>query len=400
MSPDMPEAGASAWQPLEQVAILRKATTAIRIGIPREKSLQERRVALTPAAVKTLVARGHQVFIEHRAGDQAAFPDRLYAEAGATIIYQPEELFQTADYIVKIAPLSEKEIDFLRPRQIVFSAVHLGSLTPSHLKKLLQKNITAIGYEFLQAKDGSLPIMRIMSEIAGHSVMQIAAEILAQEGRGMLLGGITGVPPARVLILGAGTVALHACRIATAMGCRITVLDEEVYRLQRLKSLLSDYALSTGLIQPDLLYELLPQTDVLIGALYRKGAGAHLVVTADMVSRMPEGSVIIDVAIDQGGNIETSVQTTHDLPTFTKYGVIHYCVPNIPSRVAHTASHALSNVLLPILLRIGDYGGLRPLLRTGHMLRTGVYTYHQHLTNHTLARLFGMESLDIDVMVV
>jgi alanine dehydrogenase len=396
----MPEAGASAWQPLEQLAIRRATATAIRIGIPRERSLQERRVALTPSSIQTLIARGHQVFVEHRAGEQAAFPDRIYTEAGATIVYSPEDLFQNAEYIVKITPLSEKELDLLRPKQIVFSAVHLGSIRPDHLKKLLQKNITAVGYEFLQAKDGSLPIMRIMSEIAGYSAIQIAAELLAREGRSMLLGGITGVPPAKVVILGAGTVALHACRTASALGCDITVLDEEVYRLQRLKSLLGDYTIATGLIQPDILYELLPRTDVLIGALYRKGAGAHLVVTSDMVARMPEGSLIVDVAIDQGGNIETSIQTTHELPTFTKYGVIHYGVPNIPSRVAHTASIALSNVLLPILLRIGDYGGLRPLLRTGHMLRTGVYTYHQHLTNHTLARLFGMEAIDVDVMVV
>ncbi len=388
------------WQTLPQLAALSTKTTALKIGVPRERHLQERRVALTPAAIQTLIARGHQVYIEHRAGEYAAFPDKAYSEVGAVLTYSPEDLYQEADYIVKITPLTEREIELLRPKQVIFSAVHLGSLTPDLIQKLLRKNITAVGYEFLQAKDGSLPIMRIMSEIAGYASIQIAAELLAQEGRGMLLGGITGVPPARVVIVGAGTVALHACRAAIGLGCSLTVLDEEVYRLQRLKALLGHQALATGLIQPDLLYELLPQTDVLIGALYRKGSAAHLVVTADMVARMVEGSVIIDVAIDQGGNIETSVQTTHDLPTFAKYGVVHYCVPNIPSRVAHTASIALSNVLLPILLRIGEYGGLRPLVASGHMIRSGVYIYQNHLTNHTLARRFGLEALDIELLVI
>ncbi len=386
-------------QPQPQAEKLLPRVTALSIGIPRERQLQERRVPLTPQAVATLVSRGHKVVIEHRSGEYSSFPDRAYSEAGASIVYTPEEVYASADYIVKITPPTERELHFLRPKQVLFSAVHMGSLRAEYLQTLIDKNVTAIGYEFLQAKDGSLPIMRIMSEIAGYASIQIAAELLAQQGRAMLLGGITGVPPARVLILGAGTVALHACRAALGFGCSVTVLDEEVYRLQRLRTALGA-PVATGLIQPDLLDELLPQTDVLIGALYRKGAPAHLVVTAEQVARMAEGSIIIDVAIDQGGNIETSVQTTHELPTFSKYGVIHYCVPNIPSRVPRTASIALSNVLLPILLRLGDYGNVRNLIAAGHMLRTGVYTYGKHLTNRTLARLFQMDSLDLDILVV
>lgn len=390
---------AAALQPQPQTEKLLSSTTSLSIGIPREKQLQERRVPLTPAAIATLTARGHRVFIEHRAGEYAYFPDRAYAEAGASLVYSPEEIYAAAEYIVKITPPTERELQYLRPKQVLFSAVHMGSLRPEYLQTLLDRNVTAVGYEFLQAKDGSLPIMRIMSEIAGYAAIQIAAELLAQQGRAMLLGGITGVPPARVLILGAGTVALNACRAALGFGCSVTVLDEEVYRLQRLRAALGQ-PISTGLIQPDLLEELLPQTDVLIGALYRKGAPAHLVVTSDMVTKMAEGSIIIDVAIDQGGNIETSVQTTHDLPIFTKYGIIHYCVPNIPSRVPRTASIAFSNVLLPILLRLGDYGSMRALLAAGHMIRTGVYTYGRHLTNRTLARLFHMDSLDVDLLVI
>lgn len=387
-------------QPQPQAERLLTRPTTLRIGIPREKHLQERRVPLIPSAVATLTARGHEVIVEHRAGEYASLPDRAYIEAGASIVYSPEELYERADCIVKITPPTERELNLLRPKQVLFSAVHMGSIRQEYIQALLDKNVTAIGYEFLQAKDGSLPIMRIMSEIAGYAAIQIAAGLLAQQGRATLLGGITGVPPARVLILGAGTVALHAARAALGFGCSVTVLDEEVYRLQRLKAALGGQPIATGLIQPDLLYELLPHTDVLIGALYRKGERAHMVVTADMVATMAEGSVIIDVAIDQGGNIETSVQTTHDLPTFTKYGVIHYCVPNIPSRVPRTASIAFSNVLLPLLLRLAEYGGIRSLLASGHMLKTGVYTYGRHLTNHTLARLLHMESLDVELLVI
>ncbi|MCX7606939.1 MAG: alanine dehydrogenase [Bacteroidia bacterium] len=386
-------------QPQPQAERVLSNPTSLAIGIPRERHLQERRVPLIPTAVGTLVARGHRVFVEHKAGEYASFPDRAYTEVGASIVYTPEEVYAAADCIVKITPPTEREWNFLRPRQILFSAVHMGSLRAEYLQHLIDKNVTAIGYEFLQAKDGSLPIMRIMSEIAGYAAIQIAAELLARQGRSMLLGGITGVPPARVLLLGAGTVALNACRAALGFGCSVTVLDEEVYRLQRLRAALGQ-PIATGLIQPELLRELLPQTDVLIGALYRKGAPAHLVVSADMVAEMAENSIIIDVAIDQGGNIETSVQTTHDLPTFSKYGVIHYCVPNIPSRVPRTASIAFSNVLLPILLRLGDYGSMRALLAAGHMIKSGVYTYGRHLTNYTLARLFHMESLDVDLLIL
>lgn len=390
---------AASIQPQPQAERLLTRPSALRIGIPREKHLQERRVPLIPSAVATLTARGYEVIVEHRAGEYASLPDREYTEAGASIVYAAEEVYERADCIVKITPPTERELNFLRPKQVLFSAVHMGSVDQEYIRALLDKNVTAIGYEFLQAKDGSLPIMRIMSEIAGYAAIQIAAGLLAQQGRATLLGGITGVPPARVLILGAGTVALHAARAALGFGCSVTVLDEEVYRLQRLKAALG-YPIATGLIQPELLRELLPHTDVLIGALYRKGAPAHMVVTADMVATMAEGSVIIDVAIDQGGNVETSVQTTHDLPTFTKYGVIHYCVPNIPSRVPRTASIAFSNVLLPLLLRLTEYGGIRSLLAAGHMLKTGVYTYGRHLTNHALARLLHMESLDVELLVI
>ncbi|MCS7188297.1 MAG: alanine dehydrogenase [Bacteroidia bacterium] len=386
-------------QPQPQAEKLLSTPTTLSVGIPRERYLQERRVPLTPAAVSALTARGHRVYVEHRAGEYASFPDRAYAEAGASIVYSPEEIYSHADCIVKITPPTEREWQYLQPKQIIFSAVHMGSLQHEYIKVLLDKNVTAIGYEFLQAKDGSLPIMRMMSEIAGYAAIQIAAELLSQQGRAMLLGGITGVSPAQVLILGAGTVALYAARAALGFGCSVTVLDEEVYRLQRLRTALG-YPVPTALIQPELLNELLPRTDVLIGALYRKGAPAHMVVTAEHVARMTEGSIIIDVAIDQGGNIETSVQTTHELPTFVKYGILHYCVPNIPSRVPRTASIAFSNVLLPILLRLGDYGGIRPLLAAGHMIKSGVYTYARHLTNRTLARLLHMESLDVELLVI
>ncbi|MGQ9863148.1 MAG: alanine dehydrogenase [Bacteroidia bacterium] len=371
----------------------------LKIGIPKEKAAGERRVSLVPSSVRLLVAHGHEVYLESGSGRYAHFSDREYAEAGAQIVYNAAEIYQKADVIVKIAPLTAEEVHLLRSGQVIFSAVHLGTLEKSYLDALLHKGAIAIGYEFLQAKDGSIPIMRMMSEIAGKSSIIIAGELLSQQGRGVLLGGITGKLPPKVMILGAGTVGLHAARVALALGCQVQVFDEEIYRLQRLQILLGQ-PVHTSLIQPDILFDHVGDTEVLIGALYRKGEKAHLIITEEMVQRMRPGSIIIDVVIDQGGNVETSHPTTHEKPIYTVHDVVHYCVPNIPSRVPRTASEAMSQVLTPLLLRVGEAGGLRRLLASGHMLRTGVYTFQRHLTNRALARLFNMDSIDIELLVL
>lgn len=382
----------------ESAVQIKKEKKVIRIGIPREASSQERRVPLTPAVVQLLVNNGAEVFVEHNAGLDAGFMDKDYAEAGAFITYSKPEVFEKADLIVKIERPNYQEIEYLRNRQILISALHLGSLTSDFLKAITQKNVTAIGYEFLRGEDGSIPIMQMMSEIAGINAIHIAAELLTANkgGKGMLLGGVTGVPPSVITIIGAGTVGLNAARSALALGATVKVIDEEVYRLRRLEEKLGT-KIYTAVTQPQFIEEAVASSDVIIGAIYKPGHRTPCLVTEDMIKKMKEGSIAIDIAIDQGGCFETSKPTTHENPTFIKHGVIHYCVPNIASRVPYTGSIALSNILGSIILKIINYGGIG-VLQTSTTIKNGIYTHHKHITNRYLARIFGMEYIDINLL--
>lgn len=377
--------------------------TALRIGVPKERYDQEKRAPLTPAAVGVLVANGHQVIIERGAGEYAQFSDKNYSDAGAVIASTPEEVFTMSSVIAKITPFHEAELEYLVPNQIVISAVHLGVVQPDHLKVLMQKNITAFGFEFIQSEDGSIPFMQMMSEIAGISSVTIASELLArkrQNGLGILLGGITGVPPAAITIIGAGAVGRHAARTAIGLGATVKIIDEDVSRLRKLMDGLQAQNIYTAIAQQDYIAEAVRSADVVIGAAYRPGRRAPCVVSEQMVMEMREGSVIIDVSMDQGGCIETSRLTTHDEPTFVKHGVIHYCVPNIASRVSQTASIAISNILTPMLLKIGEAGSVQQLLTADPTFKRGLYVYHRHLTQRSIAAMFNMDYMDIDLLVV
>ncbi|MCS6906038.1 MAG: alanine dehydrogenase [Bacteroidia bacterium] len=385
--------------PEEKLLKLEKNKKQLIIGVPKEVHLQENRVPLTPGAVGVLVANGHQVIIEHNAGAAALFTDNEYTNNGAIIAYVPEEVYKKANVIVKIAPLDENELALLQEEQIVISAVHLGAVRPDYLKMLLEKNISAFGFEFIQAPDGSIPIMQVMSEIAGITSITIASELLSWQnnGKGMLLGGITGVPPTNVTIIGAGTVGYHACRTAMALGALVKVIDKEVYKLKKLEQHLSG-PIYTSISQQDYVAAAVANADVVIGAAYEKGAKAPCVVTEEMVAQMPEGSVIVDVAIDQGGCIETSRLTTFESPTFIKHGVIHFCVPNIPARVPRTASIAISNVLCPMVLKLGESSSFNDLFAKEVTFRTGIYTYHKHVTKRLLASIFNLDYMDIELL--
>lgn len=382
----------------ESAVQVKKEKKIIRIGIPRESSSQERRVPLTPAVVDVLVNNGAEVFVEHDAGLDAGFSDRDYSEAGAFITYSKPEVFEKADIIVKIERPNYQEIEYLRNRQILISALHLGSLTSEFLKTIIQKNITAIGYEFLRGEDGSIPIMQMMSEIAGINAIHIAAELLTANkgGKGMLLGGVTGVPPSVVTIIGAGTVGLNAARSALALGATVKVIDEEVYKLRRLEEKLGT-KIYTAVTLPQFIEEAVTSSDVIIGAIYKPGHRTPCLVSENMISKMKEGSIAIDIAIDQGGCFETSKPTTHENPIFVKHGVIHYCVPNIASRVPYTGSVALSNILGSIILKIIHYGGIG-VLQNSTTIKNGIYTHHKHITNRYLARIFGMDYIDINLL--
>lgn len=386
--------------PLEMPLKTKREKKVQRIGVPKESAPFENRVALTPESVGVLVANGHEVFVQKGAGEASSFPDGAYIAAGALICYSLGDVYTKAETIVKISPLSSEELEMLRPHQTLISAVNLGSMSAEHIRTMLRKNILAIGFEFLQASDGDLPLVQSMSEIAGVTSIHIASELLSAHlgGKGLLLGGITGVPPAVVTIIGAGTVGRGAARAALGMGATVRVIDEEVHQLRSLSALLNNMV-HTAISMRNYIEDAVLTSDVVIGAAFKPGYRAPIVVTEDMVSNMKEGSVIVDVAIDQGGCVETSRPTNHRNPTFNEHGILHYCVPNIASRVPATASAAVSNILGPLLIKAGDMGGMEALMKVNQGVKHGVYIYRKHLTKRSLASIFGLEFMDINLLV-
>jgi alanine dehydrogenase len=369
------------------------------IGIPKEIIYQEHRVPLTPSAVAVLVGRGHEVIIQRGAGEPAQWQDNDYSEAGAMVVDSPEEVFK-ADMILKVAPPTHAEIEMLRHKQILVSALQLTVQPKDTLKRMMEKRMTAVAWDFIKDREGIYTIIRAMGEIAGNTSIQIAAEYLSSDkgGQGLMLGGISGVAPAEVVIIGAGTVGEFATRAAMGLGASVKVFDKSIYRLRRLQSDLGQ-RIYTSVIQPDELKLALMQADVAIGALRPEHGRTPMVVSEDMVSEMKAGSVIVDVSIDRGGCFETSHVTTHTDPVFKEYGVIHYCVPNIASRVPRTASYALSNIFGPLLLTMGDRGGFEELIKKDLGIRHGVYLYNGALTSEILSEAFRLPYKDLDMLL-
>jgi alanine dehydrogenase len=389
----------TALYPQEALAPVKTSQQSLLIGLPKEISLQENRIALTPEAVAILVRNGHQVLVEKGAGEGAQFPDNEYSEAGAQIVYSPKEVF-ASDLVLKIEPIVEQEFSLLKNGQTIISALNLPTRERSYFEHLNDKHITAISYEYIEDPAGGQPVIRSLSEIAGSTVMLIAAEYLssANQGRGIILGGITGVPPTKVVIIGAGTVAEYAARTALALGADIKIFDQHIYRLQRLKYAIGQN-IYTSIIESDTLSEAIQRADVVIGALRPEEGYSVCVVTEEMVAKMKPNSVIIDVSIDQGGCIETSRITTHNDPIYRVYDVIHYCVPNIASRVAHTASMTLSNVFLPMLLKMGSSGGVEQMMYARRWFGKGVYAHGGTLTNAFIAKKLGMRHKDLSLLL-
>lgn len=369
------------------------------IGMPKEVSLQENRIALTPEAVAILVRHGHEVLVEKGAGEGAKFSDNDYSEAGALIVPSPKEVYD-ANLILKVEPLVDQEFEYIKTGSTLISAVNLPNHDKKYFERLNSKKITALGYEYIEDKVGGMPVIRAMSEIAGSTVMLIAGEYLssANNGRGVILGGITGVPPTKVVILGAGTVAEYAARTALGLGAEIKIFDKHIYKLQRLKYAIGQH-IYTSIIETDTLSEAIQRADVVIGAMRADDGLSPVVVTQDMVSHMKIDAVIIDVSIDQGGNFETSKMTTHNTPTYKFQNVIHYCVPNIASRVAHTASLALSNIFLPFLLKTGTIGGIEEMIFANRWFMKGVYSHNGVLTNAYIAKKFNMRYKDLSLLL-
>ncbi len=387
------------YETLEEKLDIKPKGSQLVIGIPKETAFQENRIALTPDAVGVLVSNGHQVVIEHNAGDAAHYRDKDYSEAGGKIVYDKAEVYK-CPLMVKSAPVVEEDLPLLQLHQVIISPIHLSVLKSEILEKMMEKRVTAISFENLKDDSDSYPIVRSMSEIAGSAVMLIAAQYLgsANHGKGVLLGGISGIPPTKVIILGAGIVGEFAARAALSLGASVKVFDNSVYRLKRLQNNIGQ-RMWTSVIEPRILAKQLKTCEVAVGALGSDSGRTPMIVSEEMVSNMRPGSVIIDVSIDRGGCFETSEITTHEHPIFMKYGVIHYCVPNIPSGFARTASQAISNVLMPLLLEAGEEGGFENLVWHQVHLRSGIYLFKGALTNFYLSQRFDLKYTDLNLLI-
>lgn len=390
--------GSFSYETLEETLDIKVKGAELFIGIPKETAFQENRIALIPEAVNVLVNNGHDVWVESKAGEGSRYSDRDYSEAGAKIKYSKEEIYN-CDILVKTAPVVEEDLPLLKLNHTIISPIHLSAMKTEILEHMMSKKITGLSFENLKDDSGTFPIVRSMSEIAGSASMLIAGQYLsaAGEGKGILLGGISGIPPTKVIILGAGVVGEFAARAALAMGSSVKVFDTSVYRLKRLQDTMG-HRVWTSVIEPRILAKQLRSCEVAVGALSSQNGRTPVVVREEWVADMRPGSVIIDVSIDRGGCFETSEITTYDKPTFVKYDVIHYCVPNIPSGFSRTASHAISNVLMPLLRDMADAGGFDPFAWNNFNMRNGIYLYKGALTNFHLSERFDLKYTDLNLL--
>ena len=381
----------------EESLEIKNSFSSLEIGVLKETSFQENRVSLTPDSVSFLCQKGHKVLVESNAGLKSSFLDNDYIKAGA-IISSKEDVIKS-DYILKIEPPTLSEIKLMKPNQIVFSAVQLNTRNFEFFDLLLKKNITSLAFEFIKDKMGEFPFVRSMSEIAGKTSILIAGEYLSNEhgGRGLMFGGVSGSISTNVLIIGAGNVAEYACQAALGLGASITVFDDSLYKLKRIQTNVSKSIMTSTLQQSQLINSLI-NTDVLITAKRLEDDSSYI-ISEDMVKRMKNGSVIIDVSIDQGGCCETSTITNHESPIFTKHGVIHYCVPNIASRVSRSASISISNILCSIINEISFEGGLENSIIKYEYLRSGVYTFNSMLTNQIISNKFSYNFKDLNLIL-
>lgn len=356
----------------------------MNIGIPKERRPFEYRIGLTPAAVQSLSEDGHTCYIEHNAGLGAGFSDQDYEQAGARIAYSPHEVFGRADLLTKVARPLTGELEWLRPGTVITGMLHLTSARQDKIDLLLRKEITAIALEQAQLEDGSLPVLHPMSQIGGRMAAQIAAMLLQNNagGKGILLGGIAGVPPAEIAVIGAGVVGTYASQAFLGMGAHVTVLDTSLEALQKIYERFPN--VTTMLSTSRNLQRVCSYADVVVGAVLVRGERAPIVVTREMVRLMKPRAIIMDISIDQGGCVETSRPTTHEHPTFIEEGITHYCVPNIPGVVARTATHALSNAALPYIRRIANQG-VEAAIAEDRSLETAVSTHRGELVH--LSRL-------------
>jgi alanine dehydrogenase len=368
------------------------------IGLPKENTKHERRICLTPDAVNTLTYHGHKVMVEAGAGELSSYSDKDYSDAGAEITNDTAKVF-ACPILLKVAPPTLSEINLMQTKTILISSIQLKTRDAKYFEALANKKIIALAFDYIEDEDGSFPAVKSLSEIAGTASILIAAELMINDeiGKGLLFGNITGVPPTEVVIIGAGTVGEFAAKTALALGASVKVFDNSITKLRRLQYNLP-HRIFTSTLQSKILRKALMRTDVAIGAMKGKDR-CPIVVSQTMVEQMKKGAVIVDVSIDTGGCFETSEITTHDEPSFVKHNVIHYCVPNIPSRYSKTASLSISNIITPYLIEIAEYGGIEVAIRQDKGLKNGIYLYHGILTNTSIAQWFDLPVTDINLIV-
>ena len=372
--------------PQEERLAVATEQKSLKIGLPKERVFQERRICLTPDDVAVLVANGHQLLIEAGAGDEANFSDKDYSEAGAEIIYDTREVF-SCPIVLKVEPPTYEEIDYLSHKATLISGLQINTQDKAYFEALAEKQITALAFEHIKDEEDNYPIRESISEITGIASVLIAAELISERGR-LLFGNITGVPPIEVVLLGANEVTEAAAKTALGLGANVKIFAKSLTKLKEIKRHLP-VSVYTSVLQPKLLKKALMRCNVLVGAM-RGETRSPIVVSEDMVQLMKRGAVIVDTSIGTGGCIETIQVTTLDNPTYIKHNVLHYGVPNLPSRYARTASFSLSNIVMPYLLKIGEEGGIENTLQIDKGLRNGLYLYHGILTDTTISKWFGI----------
>jgi len=384
--------------PQEETLEILKQKGELFIGIPKENQYQEKRICLTPDAVNAITSNGHRVLMEKGAGEGASFSDKDYTEAGAEISKDVKKVF-SCPILLKVEPPTLAEVKMLNPQAIVISALQIKTRSKDYFEEMAKKRITAIAFEYIRDEDGKFPAVRSLSEIAGISSVLIAAELMStiNKGNGLMFGNISGVPPVEVVIIGAGTVGEFASRSALGLGANVRIFDNSITKLRSIQTNLRE-TVYTSTLQPKNLMKALKRCDVAIGAM-RGRDRSPVVVSSTMVENMKKGAVIIDVSIDMGGCFETSEVTTHAKPTIEKFGVLHYAVPNIPSRYPKTASISISNIFTPYLLKLGEEGGLENSLRFDKGLRNGLYMYHGILTSKSVGEWFDLKYSDINFLI-
>ncbi len=384
--------------PQEETLEVFRQKSELFIGLPKENHYQEQRICLTPDAVQAIISNGHRVLIESGAGDGAHFSDLDYTNAGAEITRDTKKVF-SCPLLLKVEPPTLSEIEMMNPQATIISALQIKTQNKAYFEKMANKRVTAVAFEYIRDADGKYPAVRSLSEIAGISSVLIAAETMSatNDGKGLMFGNISGVPPVEVVIIGAGTVGEFAARSALGLGANVKVFDNSLTMLRNLQASLRQ-TVYTSTLQPKNLLKALRRCDVAIGAI-RGRDRAPVIVNKTMVENMKKGAVIIDVSIDMGGCFETSEITTHNKPTIEKYGVIHYGVPNIPSRYPKTATISISNIFTPYLLELGENGGLENSLRFDKGLRNGLYMYHGILTNKSVGEWFDLQYSDINFLI-